>query len=117
MNFKLVFHITGKVLLVEAAALLFPLLVALIYAEPIQPFLYTIFILLAVGLVLGNIPYKKHFFEREGFFAVGLIWLLMGLFGAFPFYFSGYFSSYVDCLFETFSGFTTKSSFLTISNG
>lgn len=107
MNFKLVFNITGKVLLIEAAALVLPLLVSLIYSESPLPFLYTIAILLTVGLVLGFIPYKKHFFAREGFFAVGLIWLLMGVFGALPFYFCGCFNSYIDCLFETFSGFTT----------
>ena len=67
MNFKLVFNITGKVLLIEAAALVLPLLVSLIYSESPLPFLYTIAILLTVGLVLGFIPYKKHFFAREGF--------------------------------------------------
>ena len=41
-----------------------------------------------------------HFFPREGFFAVGLIWLLVGACGALPFYFCGSSESYVDCFFE-----------------
>jgi trk system potassium uptake protein TrkH len=49
----------------------------------------------------------NSFFAREGFFTVGLIWILFGVFGALPFWFSGQFGSYVDCLFETVSGFTT----------
>lgn len=107
MNFKLVFHITGKVLLLEAATMLLPLLVALLYAEPSAPFLYAIAITFAAGFCLSRIPYEKRFFARDGFFTVGLIWLLMGLFGALPFHFSGSFNSFADCLFECYSGFTT----------
>ena len=38
---------------------------------------------------------------------MGLIWLMTGVVGALPFYFSGYFPSFVDCFFESCSGFTT----------
>jgi len=107
MNFKLVFNITGKVLLLEGAALAIPLLVSLLYAESPRPFLYSIAIIFAVGFLLSRLPYKKHFFARDGFFAVGLIWVLMGFFGALPFFFCGGFASFVDCLFECYSGFTT----------
>ena len=107
MNFKLVFHITGKVLVLEAAALLVPMSVALLYHESPLPFLLAAFITLGVGLALTLLPYERRFFAREGFFSVGLIWLLMGLFGALPFWFCGHFSSFVDCLFECYSGFTT----------
>ncbi|MBE6973824.1 MAG: TrkH family potassium uptake protein [Ruminococcaceae bacterium] len=107
MNFHLVFNLTGKVLMLESASMLLPALVALLYQESPLPFLYAAAITALVGFLLSRLPYKKHFFAREGFFAVGLIWVLMGLFGALPFYFCGYFSSYVDCAFECFSGFTT----------
>ena len=107
MNFHLVFNITGKVLVLEAAAMLLPALVALLYQESPLPFLYAAAIAAGVGFLLGRLPYKKHFYAREGFFAVGLIWILMGFFGALPFYFCGGFDSFVDCLFECYSGFTT----------
>jgi len=107
MNFKLVFNITGRLLMMEGASMLLPLVVALLYRESPFPFVFTILILLAVGFALSRLPYEKHFFAREGFFAVGLIWVLMGVFGALPFWFSGYFGSFVDCMFECFSGFTT----------
>ena len=42
MNFKLVFKLTGKTLLVEAAAMLLPLLVTLAYGEDLRPFLLTV---------------------------------------------------------------------------
>ena len=117
MNFKLVFRLTGRVLLVEAAAMLLPLLVTLIYRENPLPFLIPIPILLAVGLALSALKCKDSFFPREGFFAVGLIWLLIGVFGALPFFVwsrlnpgSGLFPHFIDCFFESVSGFTTTGS-------
>ena len=107
MNYNLVLNITGKVLLIESAAMLLPLIVALLYGESALPFLYSAGILLAVGFLLSRLPFKKHFFAREGFFTVGLIWIVMGFFGALPFWFCGQFTSFVDCLFECYSGFTT----------
>lgn len=107
MNYKLVLRVVGRVMVLEAIAILLPLVVALLYGESPAPFALAAAILLVVGMVLSRIPSKKHFYTREGFFAVGLIWILTGVAGALPFYFSGEFSSFVDCLFESFSGFTT----------
>lgn len=107
MNFKLVFKITGKTLLVEAAAMILPMLVGLIYGESPRPFLLAILITAVVGGLLSFSKTDTNLFAREGFFTVGLIWVLFGVFGALPFYFSGYFNSYIDCLFECISGFTT----------
>lgn len=107
MNFKLVFKLTGSVLVLEAGCMLLPLLVALIYREDPAPFLFTIPILLTVGLLLSLLRPNDHFHAREGFFSVGLIWVLMSAFGALPFFFCGAFPSYIDCFFEAASGFTT----------
>ena len=107
MNFRLVFKVAGKTLMVEAITMLLPLLVCLIYQEDPTPFLFTIPLVMVIGFALSLLPSDDHFFTREGFFAVALIWLLVGTFGALPFYFSGYFSSYIDCFFEAVSGFTT----------
>lgn len=107
MNLKLVMRVVGRVLTLEAAALVLPMVVALLYDESIAPFAITIGILLVSGALLSALHSARHFYTREGFFAVGLIWLLMSLGGALPFYFSGEFPSFVDCLFESASGFTT----------
>lgn len=107
MNFRLVFKVTGKTLLIEAAAMVLPMLVGLIYGESPRPFLLAILITAAVGAPLSLLRCNNKLFAREGYFTVGLIWVLFGVFGAFPFYFSGYFVSYVDSLFECISGFTT----------
>ena len=82
MNFRLVFKLCGRLLLVEAALMLLPLITALVYGEDPSPFLKSIPIVAAVGLVLSLIPADRHFFVREGFFAAGMLWILMGLGGA-----------------------------------
>jgi len=107
MNFPLVFKLTGKVLVVEAIAMLLPLLVTLVYGETPLPFLLAISITAGVGLLLTLFHSNTRFQPRDGFFAVGLIWVLLGVCGALPFYFCGYFHCFADCCFEAISGFTT----------
>ena len=107
MNIRFVFKLTGRVELIVAATLLLPMGVALLYGESPRPFLYTAAIMLCICLPLSRIPAKPAFFQREGFATVGLIWLVTCAFGSLPFWFSGCFASYVDCLFEASSGFTT----------
>ena len=107
MNIKLVLRLVGRVMAAESFTLFFPMAVALLYGESPTPFLLSILIILAVSLPLASMRAEKHFFLREGFVSVGLIWLVTGVVGGLPFYFSGYFESFVDCIFETCSGFTT----------
>ncbi len=108
MNYKLMLRMMGYTLLVETLLLLLPLAVALIYKEDPTPFLYTILPLAVVGFALSRVKSKADFFSREGFVVVGLIWVVLSLFGALPFWFSGCFDSFADCLFEIVSGFTTS---------
>ena len=107
MNLKLVLKLVGRVLLMETAALVIPLVVALLYGEDPMPFLHSIAIVAACGFALSALPAKQQFFTREGFVAVGLIWIFTGLVGALPFLFCGYFATPMDCIFESCSGFTT----------
>ena len=109
MNYKLIFHTIGKILLIEAILLIFPLIVNFIYQEEnLFAFALTISILMVVGTLLIMIkPKNKRMFVREGFVIVGLAWIVLSLFGALPFTLSGDIPNYVDAVFETVSGFTT----------
>lgn len=121
MNYKLVLRVTGFALLLEAACLLFPMLVAVLYREDPMPFLWSILILLVVGAALSLLlkgRTSSTLRARDGFLTVGLIWALFGVFGALPFRFSGLFGNFVNCFFECISGFTTTgSSILTAVEG
>ena len=109
MNWKLVLKILGRVALVVACSMVLPLGCALLYREDPTPFLYTMGIILCVSLPLSFLPADKHFSFREGFAAVGLIWLFIGVAGGLPFFFDGGggFNTIWDCIFESSSGFTT----------
>ena len=52
-------------------------------------------------------PKDKRIYGREGFVVVALSWIVMSLLGALPFYLSGTIDGYMNCFFETVSGFTT----------
>ena len=107
MNHKLILWTLGRTLQLEALCLVLPLLVTLLYHEDPRPFLLTILFAALVGTGLSRLRTKPDFYYREGFAVVGLVWVVLGLVGALPFRFSGLFGGYIDCLFETVSGFTT----------
>ena len=73
MNFRLVFKVTGKALMVEAVSMLIPLMVCLFYQEDPTPFLFTIPLVMIIGFALSLLHSNDHFFPREGFFSVSLI--------------------------------------------
>jgi len=110
MNYKIIRHILSKVLLIEAISMLFSLICAFVYKEAklIPVWVISIGICLAAGFLISKkSPANKAFYAKEGFVAVALSWIFLGVFGALPFYLSGHISSFVDALFETTSGFTT----------
>ena len=110
MNRKMVFNTVGMMLVAEAALLLLPTGVALIYGEACAWSLAaSAGIALAAGLLLRLLfrPESRLIYAREGFVTVAMAWLLLSAAGALPFFLSGEIPSYVDAFFETVSGFTT----------
>ena len=112
MDTKIVRYILCRMLGVEAALLLVPVLVAVIYQEKCGiVFLIPIVILCLLFWVVGRKrPEHGQIYGKEGMVIVALAWILWSLFGAMPFALSGYIPSYVDAFFETVSGFTTTGS-------
>ena len=103
--------VLGRILLIEAALLSVCLGVALLYGEAAMPFLVPIALLVALGCALSlRTPKDTTIYAREGFVVVALCWVVMSAFGALPFWLSGQVPSYIDCFFETVSGFTTTGS-------
>lgn len=110
MNRKMVYYMTGRIILLEGALLLVPLIVSLIYQDVgTVPFLITIAICAAVGGALSCFFRKTSqvIFAKEGFLITALAWLSVSAIGAIPFVLSGQIPSYIDAFFETVSGFTT----------
>ncbi|MDI6814053.1 MAG: TrkH family potassium uptake protein [Desulfitobacteriaceae bacterium] len=109
MNYLLVEHILGRLMIAYAAMMGVPLLLALIGQEgSILPFLITISVTVVVGLILLSHGRKDgRMGLREGFAIVAGAWLLTSLTGALPFYLSAAVPTYLDGIFETVSGLTT----------
>lgn len=110
MNFAMVRYIIGYILQFEAVFLLLPCIVGFVYREnkQILAFLIVAISCFVCGKLL-RLKRPKHYelYTREGFASVALSWLIMSIFGAFPFMITKEIPNFVDALFETISGFTT----------
>jgi len=109
MNSSMIRVILGHVLRIEAAFLMLPCLVALIYGER-NGYIYLItagFCALMGVLMTFRKPRESAIYLKEGCVATALSWIVLSLFGALPFWLTGEIPSYIDSLFETISGFTT----------
>ena len=109
MNASMIRYILGYVLKIEAALMLLPCLVALIYRE--QEGWYYLAVA-AGGLLLGVLatwkkPVNSVFYLKEGCVSTALSWIIMSLLGCLPFCLTGEIPDFTDALFETISGFTT----------
>ena len=108
MNFRMIGQVVGRVLCIEAALMLLPMIAALVYDESPVPFLITIAVTGGIGLVMWRVRAKSGgMTARDGFLIVGLSWIAMSLFGALLFVLTGDIPNYIDALFETISGLTT----------
>lgn len=104
-------RIQGAVLLVLAAAMVIPFILALYYKEKASAAAFgsVICFCVLVGVLIRIFfkPSLEKFKSRDGFFVVSLTWLVCSLAGAAPFIISGAIPGFADALFESCSGFST----------
>lgn len=122
MRWTYIARIIGILISILSLSLIFPLIVATIYRESLQPFWLSMAITLAFGLILlffsRDLSEDDYINQKEGMTTVTLAWIAIGLFGALPFYFSPEGFSFTDSVFESISGFsTTGSSIMTNIEG
>lgn len=109
----MILRLISYILRVEAICLLPSLGISLYQNEPASAFGVGATVVLAALLSLSTYLWKpkdKQISAREGFLSVALCWVAVSVVGALPFFLSGAIPSYIDCLFETVSGFTTTGS-------
>lgn len=109
MNGSIIRYILGYVIKIEAALLLLPCFVSLIYRE--QEGVYYLIVACICALLGSAVTRKKPtntvFYLKEGCIATALSWILLSVFGSLPFFLTGEIPSFTNALFETVSGFTT----------
>lgn len=110
MNYRVIVYVLGKIMAIEAAAMVLPMLVSLYYQEGIY-LSYAAAIAVCTLTVLVSTHLNKlkdkSIYAKEGFVIVGLAWIFMSLVGALPAFLSGAIPHYTDAFFEMVSGFTT----------
>ncbi|MEE9435698.1 MAG: TrkH family potassium uptake protein [Candidatus Adiutricales bacterium] len=110
MNLRLTLYLVGFLNLFLALSMTAPLAVSLIYQDGTAIyFLVTIGLVVFSGLIL-ILTFRspgQEIRHREGMAVVTLGWVSAGFFGSLPYYMTGVLDRFIDCLFESFSGFTT----------
>ncbi|MBE6807607.1 MAG: TrkH family potassium uptake protein [Ruminococcaceae bacterium] len=113
MNYRMIFYMVGRLLQLEAALLLLPAVVCVVYGDGgLAAMLISagVALLVGTGLTLLRRPKNHTIYAKEGFIIVALSWVALSLVGALPFVLSGEIPRFVDAFFETVSGFTTTGS-------
>jgi trk system potassium uptake protein TrkH len=104
--------LVGRVIKYLSLALVFPMLVAVIYMEDVGVFAATIVITVLFGVGLERFDPDPDLGPREAFLMVGLTWLVVAVVGTIPYLLAGMGSPSslahpTNALFESMSGFTT----------
>jgi trk system potassium uptake protein TrkH len=110
VNWKMLVRVMGWLLMIEAAFMVIPLIIALVYDdEDFMQFVYSIAITLSCGVFATFCvrPKRYDMGKREGFLLTASVWLVFSIFGMIPFMLDKHPLSLTDAFFEAMSGFTT----------
>lgn len=110
MNTSIIRYILGLVLKMEAALMILPCIVALVYGEykGLLSYLSVLCICAIIGFISTHKKPESHvFYLKEGCVATSLSWIILSIMGCLPFVITQEIPSFTDALFETISGFTT----------
>lgn len=113
MNKRSIIYILGWVLIVESVSMQIGTITALIYGEKEAFYFVATGIVCAIfGILAVKVKKPKNMvlYQKAGFAATALSWILLSLAGCMPFWLSGEIPSFIDAFFETVSGFTTTGS-------
>lgn len=112
MNYGMIRYTLGWLLLFETAFLAVPLITSIAFLEiDFFAFLGVMALSALSGFLLTRKkPSNPNLYSKEGLVIVALSWIVLSLFGALPFLFTGSTTSFIDALFESVSGFTTTGS-------
>lgn len=113
-NFRLIARLLGMLLVILALSMALPVAVSVYYGDGSQfGLILSGIVILMVGLFLRNFIGEGTSYvlrEKESVWFTAIIWIVVPLFGALPYIFTGSVSTFTDAAFESFSGFTTTGS-------
>ncbi len=109
MQWRAIAHVFGTLLLVTAAAMLFPAACSLLYGEDDLAAI----LISAVATAAGGFPLwflfrrDQHLETRDALFIAAFGWVAISAVSALPFMLHGSIPSFTDAFFEMMSGYTT----------
>ncbi|WP_282041141.1 TrkH family potassium uptake protein [Winogradskyella flava] len=110
LNYKIIFHFFGLLLLFNGGFMLLATLISLIYKDGVT---LNLFLAALATLLLGAIAmfgtkkHRKEMNKREGYIVVAFGWIVMTLTGTLPYLATDAITSFTSAFFETISGYTT----------
>ena len=111
MHFSIIFRVLGILLIFFSFTMIPPIIINWVYDDKNSfPFVVTALSSLISGAIMTifTIKYKRELAIKDGFIVVILVWLIMGIYGAIPYFFSkGLDLTFSSAVFESISGFTT----------
>lgn len=110
LNYKIIVHFFGLLLVVNGGFMLLSTLISLIYKDGVTlQLLLSGIVVLALGVLLmfKTKEHKKEMNKREGYIIVAFGWLVMALSGTLPYLITNSIPNFTNAFFETVSGFTT----------
>lgn len=110
LNYKIIFHFLGLLLLFNGGFMLLAGLVSLIYKDGVtlEIFLAGIVTLLTgIFMMVSTRNHRKEMNKKEGYIVVTFGWIIMSLSGTLPYVITGAIPSFTNAFFETMSGYTT----------
>ncbi len=106
MNRKLIIRVLGAILSIEGFAMVPAFIISLIYRDGDSAALaYSFLLSVLVGACMYFIPKTErnsYLRLKEGFIIVAVGWVLMSLFGALPFLFSGMLPNFESAFLKLF---------------
>ena len=109
-DLKIIGYYLGKILIGLGLTMLLPIATAVLFKEinPFYDFLISFFICVIFGQALVLLcKTNKDIDWLKSMVIVAVAWLAATVFGAVPFYLSGHWFSFLDCAFDSMSGFAT----------
>lgn len=110
LNWKIIFHILGFLLIIEGIFMFTGIPVSLYYCEQkCLILLYSGLITSSIGGIIWFLTRNavRNIGKREGYIIVSFAWIVISLFGTLPYLLSSAIPNFTDAFFETISGFTT----------
>ena len=110
LNYKIIFHFLGLLLLFNGGFMLLSSLISLIYKDGVT---HQIFLAGITTLIIGLLAmvftrsHSKEMNKREGYIVVTFGWVIMSLTGTLPYVFTESIPGFTNAFFETMSGYTT----------